>query len=301
MCVAEKEATMGRFHIIILIVIALLVGVFAVNMVSTGGFGMAPQGELRRVYYSNGGGMLGGFDSRELMIHNDGTGTLTTQSASWHGARTHICVYDVDAALVTRMRELINEYELWEAEKRPDSEFFAYDADTWRITLGFDGNTFSFNQNQELTAKDSEGVSAMLSLMGEMAAGEPVSDTLSPREVIMTLDGYTYTFLVEDSAAADNLCDMLPFDLEGRVVGSELVFELPGELDVSDCDEPETGGMGDLLYREDTGELMVALEEYEGEPGLYKLGEMEWPSVDRLLEADGETCSFYTYDYDEMF
>ena len=291
---------MGRFRIIILIVIAVLVGVFAVNMMSTGGIAMAPSGELRRVYYSSGGGMLGGFESRELMVHDDGTATLTTESASWYGARTQTCVYEVEADLVSRMRDLINEYELWEASIRPDSDLMVLDADTWHVTLGFDGNTFSFSQYQELTKREREGVSAMLKLMSEMAAGEPESDTLSPREVIMTMDGYTYTFLVNDSQAATDLCELCPMDLSADLVDGEFILPLPDALDVSDCAQAEGGGTGDLLYDPDAGALVIESEVYEAKDGYYLLGEMEWPSVDRLIEAGGFECYFYTNEYEEF-
>lgn len=292
---------MGKFRIIIFIVLAVLIAVFAVTRVYTGGVFMSPSGELRRVFYSNGGGMEGGFESRNLAIHDDGTATLTTQSASWHGARTQTCVYDVSADFVNRMRSLINDYQLWEASTRPESPYIALDADTWHVTLGFDGNTFDFNQNQELTKKDSEGVRAMLNLMSEMAAGEPVSDTLSPREVMMTFDGYTYTFLVNDSQAATDLCELCPIDLTAELVDDEFILLLPVELDVSDCAQAEGGGVGDLLYDPDAVSLVIETEAYEAKDGLYLLGEMEWPSVDRLLEAGGFEGYFYTNDYDEVY
>ena len=286
---------MGRFRIIVFIVLAAVIAVFAINLLRTGGLVMSPKGELRRVYYSNGGGMNGGFDSRELQIHDDGTATLTTEEASWHGARTHTCVYEVSADLVARMRELVDSYELYKAETRPDSPFFALDADTWHMTLGYEGNTFDFNENQELSSKESEGVREVLKLMGEMAAVDPVSDTLSPREVIMTVDGYTYTFLVNDSQAATDLCEMCPMDLTGELEGEEFFLALPDELDVGDCPQAEGGGRGDLLYDPDLGELRIETVDYEEQDGLYKLGEMEWPSLDRLIEAGGFECHFYTY------
>lgn len=296
-----KEVTMGRFRIIIFIVLAVLIGVFAVSQVSSGGIVVSPKSDLQSVYYSNGGGMLGGFESRRLEIHEDGTGTLTTEYASWHGARTRTCIYEVDADLVTRMCELIDEYELWEASTRPDSELIAYDADTWHISLDFENEDFSFNENQELTKKDREGVSALLGLMSEMTAGGAISDTLSPRKVMMSFDGYTYTFLVNDSQAATDLCDLCPMDLTASLVDDEFVLPLPGVLDVSDCPESEGGRTGDLLYNPDTDELVIESESYDAKDGYYLLGEMEWPSVDRLLEAGGFDCYFYANDYEEMY
>lgn len=286
---------MGRFRIIVFIVLAAVIAVFAINLLRTEGLVMSPQGDLRRVYYSNGGGMEGGFDSRELQIHDDGTATLTTEYASWHGARTRTCVYEVGAELVARMRKLVDDYELYKASERPDSQFFAYDADTWHITLGYEGNTYDFNENQELTREESEGVREMLKLFDEMSAVEPESDTLAPREVVMTVDGYTYTFLVNDSQAATDLCELCPMDLTGELEGEELFIALPDGLDVGDCEQAEGGGRGDLLYDPDLGELRIETVDYEEKDGLYKLGEMEWPSLDLLIEAGEFECHFYTY------
>lgn len=292
---------MGRFRIILFIVLAILIAVFAVTRVYTGGILMAPQGELKRVYYSNGGGMEGGFESRSLEIHDDGTATLTTQFASWYGARTRTCVYEVSADSVNRMRDLINEYKLWEASTRPDSEFIAYDADTWHISLDYENEDFGFSQNQELTKRDSEGVRALLSLMSEMTAGGAISDTLSPRKVMMSFDGYTYTFLVNDSQAATDLCGLCPMDLSADLVDGEFILLLPDALDVSDCAQAEGGGEGDLLYDPDAVALVIESEAYEAKDGYYLLGEMEWPSVDRLLEAGGFDAYFYTNDYEEVY
>lgn len=289
------EGGMGKFRIIIFIVVAILLAAFAIYQVREGGVSVYPQGALQYVRYSNGGGMTGGFSSKTLNIHEDGTGTLTTEYASWHGARTRTCVYEVSADLVARMRELVDSCELYKASDRPRSPFEVLDADTWSVTLDYGDQDYSFNEMQQLSRKENEGVSEMLNLFCEMEAVEPISDTLAPREVVMTVDGYTYTFQVNDSQAATDLCESLPLDLEGHADGSEIYVALPEGLDVGDCPEADAGSTGDLLYDPDTGELVIEGEAYEGKDGLYKLGEMESPYLDRLFESGDFGCYFYTY------
>ncbi|MBR3384532.1 MAG: hypothetical protein IKG69_04915 [Atopobiaceae bacterium] len=267
------------------------------------GCSKAPVEPLSRVYYSYGGGMLGGFSTVELVIHEDGSATLTTEEAAWHGDRITTRVYEVDAETVSRVRETVDGCRLWLASTRRDSGIQVLDGDTWHMTLRFGDESYSISQMQEISRAENEGVDAVLALLREACQTGPTSETLSPRKVMLaTSEGYTYTFLVNDSLAADGLCDLLPLEAVPEARGTELVIALPEPLDVSDAPlAPGDDAVGTLLYRASTGELVIECAGYEAEDGLYELGAMEWRYADGLLDAAGGECSVWTYDYENMY
>ena len=242
--------------------------------------------------------MMGYVDSRELVIGGDGTGTLTTEFTQSEFDRTQTRVYEVSAESVERVRELVDGSELYRATARPEADSLASDSGGWTITLDYGEKSFTFNDTQQLSEGEREAVDALLLEFDGMASGEPVSESLSPRKLILTFGGVTYTFLVDDTQAATDLLELCPMDLETRVYGAELDFVLPEALDVSDAPEVTAGEKGELLYRSDTRELVIKLDGFEAGSTLYGIGEITQTYYLDDLPEDREICHVHTYGSD---
>lgn len=282
------------------VVVILALAIAAVGAALYQASGRTPDGPVTRVRYSLGGGMMGGFSSRELVLNPDGSATYTTTSQAWHGDRETTRVYDVDPAAFDRARDVIVERRLVRASKRPMSDLVVYDADSWTLSFEIGGETFVLREFQELGRDDREGVDELLEVMSAAAdSGTLLSEELSPRKVALsTAEGYTYTFDVNDSQAATDLIEQLPQDVSFELRGDEVVIALPVPLDVGDAPPVTACEAGTLAYRVSTGELVIACDVLEAEDGLYELGATEAYLLQGLVERGAGEGSLWSLNSD---
>ncbi|MBQ6335110.1 MAG: hypothetical protein IJI46_08595 [Erysipelotrichaceae bacterium] len=100
---------------------------------------MDPQYEkLCSVNYYHGGGMEGSDHHRELKKNDDGSLTYTVTNRNFVGAIGVCKVYEIkDQDLFDTLEAYVKEYNLSVWDKLPEEEFFALDAPSTSLTLGF--------------------------------------------------------------------------------------------------------------------------------------------------------------------
>lgn len=282
---------------IIVVVIAAVLIILAV----AGGIYMIP-GLLANKKYENaqllscrssyGGDMNGSYRSIELRKISDTEAELIVEEQEAVWTRKETRKYPVNIAELDHVKQMVLEKHLPAAEKRPMSEFFAYDAGSSSFSCWFEnGESFSISSNQELKKKETEGVREVVAYLRSLASGEAVVE-VEPHEIrISTNEGYTLMFQMNECQATDDLIAWIETLDDAQVEisdysSNEKIFYPDVELDVSDCPLAESGEAGTLAYYAPWGDVVIFYDSFSPAAGLYELGK-----IDDLYETTREAIA----------
>lgn len=224
---------------------------------------------------STGGGMLGGHWSSYLRREKDGTATLTVASREYHSAREVSTVYQVDPAAFDHLAELVNEYGLYAASKRPMSEFQALDADTTRIAFSYSKGSFDISEEQSLTKKMSEGFREVQAYLASLANGEGVT-TVEPQTAMLYLkSGYTLQFIVEEEFDG-RMDEIFMEDREvSRYQESGIILCEGEKIDVTGAAPVDKAAAGAIVYNAETGSVIILYKDCEFGQEVYQVAQID--------------------------
>ena len=238
---------------------------------------------IKNIRYSSGGGMTGGGESSELGRQKDGTVTLSTRSREWHNTRETGMDYVVDESAFDRFAQIANDYNLLRASKRKDSDLIVYDAPSSSLSFTVmkeDGSydldaSFRISDRQELTDHEWEGFRAVATALAELASQSEGVEYLEPVTMTIVAAGVQHQFTLNDSAAALDLAERCPLEIDIRnLADNQKAFSLDEPLDTSDA-VPATGAVGSLCYFEPDNEVIFFYKDGEPADGLFELGHMD--------------------------
>lgn len=104
----------------------------------------------------------------------------------------------------------------------------------------------------------------------ETADGElPLSDMV----IRVTSQEHTATFQLYDTAAAEELYEQLPLELElSNFADAQWMFYPPEELNVTDAEVYRDGKKGELSYYEPWGDVFMLYEDFQSGDDMHRLG-----------------------------
>ena len=228
-----------------------------------------------RVY--TGGGMLGGYQETAISRNKDGSVTLTTRSKQEHSMREVTTVYKVDPEVLDHIRDLVVDYNLYGASKRPYGDEYVLDGDTTSIAFSFSTESFSISemQLQRSTAKMKAGFNEFVQYMHSLEKGEGVT-TVEPQSAMLYLkSGYTLHFVVEDvfDGRLDGILseewEVSPYRENGIVLHAGSAPDLTGAEPV------ESAPAGSIIYDPESGEIAVLYADYQSARPFYLLAGLE--------------------------
>lgn len=231
--------------------------------------------ELISCSVSTGGGMLGGHRHVSLAKDEVGAAVLTVREKQTHADREVTTVYNVDQQAFDRVREIVNEYNLYGASKRPRSGLEVLDGDTTTISFVYSQGDFSVPDDLALTPKMSKGYREFISYLDSLAAGEGIV-TVEPQQAALYLrSGYTLTFIVED--VFDGRMDGVfgdedtasAFEDCGKVLRTDV------SLDTSGAQPVQSADAGDIVYDIESGSIIVMYEGHDFGHGIYILARLD--------------------------
>ncbi len=245
----------GKSLFTLFMILLLAGGVFAMRSV----IGGSKYGNdvLERCSTSTGGGMTGGSRSATLKRDGDGGAVLEVREREWHGAREFTTVYRVDPAAFDRIAEMVNEYDLYAASRRPRSNVVVLDGDTTSVSFDYSKGDFYVYDGLSLTRKMSEGFDRVVAYLYSLAEGEGTV-TVEPQIARLYLkNGYTLRFTVENvfdgrlEEALGEECGTSRFGDFGIAVGRGEV------LDVSGAQPTGEVSAGDIVYDPESGRIVL--------------------------------------------
>lgn len=245
--------------------------------------------------YSRGGGMLGGHWSVYLRKDKSGGATLTVEEQDTHNSRKETTVYSVQVSALDELKNIILEYDLYGASKRPYSPIQALDADTDHYSCDFEKSDFSISGEQMFSKRHGEGLTKLRQYLYSLATGEGTR-TIEPHELRFSLDGYTITYLMEEGQAAEDVVDLndryelTPYEESGRSV------KLPQKISVEGLKQAEKLEKGTIVYYEPEDSLILVYADGEAREGMYYLGRLEY-CYESTLKLISESVSGYMSRY----
>ena len=249
------------------------------------------QAELVSCTFWTGGGMAGGHRGYDLYAEH----LIVSEQEMWNSREVHT-KYPVEPSALAHAKELMLQYRLDLASERPLSEDQMLDGDTSHLSFLFsDGTDFSVNSEQDLTDMESEGFWAMQAYLKSLAAGEGEAE-LEPMKLAWSLDGYTFTFLLNESVAAHTLIQCFSEAALENYGENGKCFPLDEAPDISDCPLAESGEAGVLAYDASRRYAVVFFAPFTPEPGLYALGTLRDPhdwKLETIRELGPGPYSFY--------
>lgn len=245
--------------------------------------GQVEPGRIRSVSYTSGGGMTGGGVSSELRRNGDGTATLSTRERAWHNTRETGMDYVIGEEAFGIFASIANEYDLPRASRRRMSDLIALDAPTSSVSYvveddegGYDVKaSFSIGSEQELTAREREGFNAVAQALSELARESEGVPYAEPLELTVVSGGVQHHFVLNESAAAEELASRCPLEAVVESQGEgERVLRLDEPIDVSEA-TPATGKAGTLCYSEPQGCIVILTDDAGPHEGLFELGRVQ--------------------------
>ena len=224
---------------------------------------------------STGGGMLGGYSSSSLKIEDGGRASLTVKRRETHSDREVTTVYDVDPEALRRVSEMVNEYGLYAASRRPYSKIQVLDGDSTTLSFDYSKGRFTISDNQVLSGKMSEGVREVISFLSSLAAGEGI-ESLEPQTAWLYLkSGYTLRFFV--CGAFDGRLNGI-LDLEHEVSGfADTGIVLCEGLmpDLSGAEPAGEAKAGNIVYDPGSGKIILLYKDFAFDQPVYLLAELD--------------------------
>lgn len=143
------------------------------------------------------------------------------------------------------------------------------------------------SQNESQTDTPSEAPADAAN--GELAMSDMV--------IRITSQEYTATFQMYDTAAAEELYEQLPLELElSNFADAQWMFYPPEELNVTDEEIYRDGKKGELSYYEPWGDVFMLYEDFQSGDNMHRLGvclsgidEIEHMSGNVSIEKEEET------------
>ena len=246
---------------------------------------------LKSCSVSTGGGMLGGSRSVSLTREKDGSAVLRISERETHADREITTQYSVDAAALDRVREMVCQYDLYSASKRPYSKIRALDADTTSISFDFAKDYFRVSEEQVLSEKMREGFREVMRYLESLAVGEGTT-TKEPQTAVLYLrSGYTLQFIVED-AFDGRLDDILS---EERAVSgfgdSGIVIAQDVQPDVTGASSENDAAAGTIVYDPASRQIIIMYTDYTFADPVYRLATLDGytdSACPLIAEMEGE-------------
>ena len=231
--------------------------------------------ELRSCSVSTGGGMLGGCSQASLRINKDGSATYAVSQKETHADREVTTVYSADPHALERVREIVNEYDLYAASKRKYSDMQVMDGETTSISFTYSTGSFRISENQILSAKMREGFREFISYMNSLAQGEGVTTVEAQTATLYLRSGYTLRFIVED-VFDGRLDGILSEEREVSSFGeSGIILRAADSLDVSGAEPVQSAGAGTIVYDGGSGGIIILYKDYDFGHGVYILARLD--------------------------
>ena len=122
--------------------------------------------------------------------------------------------------------------------------------------------------------KDMKRILIILLLLGLLLSVSAAAEEQPEAMRIHVTDGTNeVVFQLNDSSAAQSLCEQLPLELDVENYGSnEKIFYPPEQLNTENVIEGE-GEKGTLAYFSPWGDVVMYYDSFDAYPGLYILGE----------------------------
>ena len=231
--------------------------------------------ELESCEVSTGGGMLGGSSSVRLSKGEDGSVVLLVREKETHADREITTVYQASEAALAHVRELVNDYDLYRASKRPLSKMRALDADTTSIWFDFASGYFRVSEEQVLSSKMRDGFRHVADYLSSLAVGEGVTTKEAQRAVLYLKSGYTLQFVVED-AFDSKLDSILNEEHETAKFKDCGIVLCKGETPDTSAAEPVgSAKAGDIVFSPEDERILVLYADTTFESPVYVLARLD--------------------------
>lgn len=200
---------------------------------------------------------------------------LTVTSREYHSAREVTTVYQVDPEAFDHLAELVNEYDLYAASKRPKSKIEVLDGDTTRVSFSYSKGSFDIADYQVLNKKMSEGFREVQVYLASLANGKGVT-TVEPQTAMLYLkSGYTLQFFVEEEFDG-RMDEIFTEDREvSRYLESGIVLCEGKEIDVTGAAPVDKAAAGAIVYNAETGSVIILYKDCEFGQEVYQVAHID--------------------------
>ncbi len=230
--------------------------------------------EMKACSVSSGGGMMGGYSRSSLKRDGAGGAVLTVSKKETHASREVTTVYRVDPAVFDRLREIVNQYDLYRASKRPYSKVQVMDGETTSLSFDYEKGYFSISENQVLSSGMKEGFRETERFLYSLAQGEGERSVEPQTAMLYLRSGYTLQFSVQD-AFDGKLEGILDEDHETEKTDAGILFAVVNDLDCTDAQPAETGAAGTIVYEPESGRIIILYEDHDFGSPVYVLAGLE--------------------------
>ena len=232
-------------------------------------------GTLEACSVSTGGGMLGGHWGAYLRMDGEGNVALQIKERKTHADRERTTEYRVDPAAFDRIKEMVREYHLYAASRRPRSKMVVLDGDTTTLSFDYEKGDFSISDDQILSAKMREGFRAVRTYLYSLGEGEGVV-SLEPQTAILYLkSGYTLQFIVAD-AFDGKLEGVLDEEREvSRFAESGIMLCTGVSVDVSGAQPDPQGEACCIVYDAESDSVIILYDDFDFGHPVYTLARLD--------------------------
>lgn len=231
--------------------------------------------ELMSCRVDTSGGMLGGVRNVTLTTDEDGGAVLRVSEKETHADRLITTQYRVSAEAFGRVRDMVSQYNLYGASKRPRSRIRVLDAATTSISFSFSKGDFRVSEDQVLSGKMRQGFREVIDYLTSLAVGEGTVSKEPQRAVLYLRSGYTLQFVVED-VMDGRLDDILSEEREtsafgdfGIVLASDVQPDVSGALSTSDAEA------GTIVYDPETEQILILYADHTFDQPVFRLAVLD--------------------------
>lgn len=255
------------------IIIVLIGGVLLMGVIDSVLF---KNRELIEVSYSSSGDMIGSYYSANLKKIDDSSASLIIKSSPNHSTPITTTEYTLDTGGLDELKKMILEGNMIRASKAPLSPLIAYDAATCSISFRFDnGESFMVSDNQTLSKEQATCFREIKTFLYSLTEGKTGITSVEPHELAFSFDGYTYTFLIDQSVTEEQILQLAGTYEFKKYGNNEFIYYPSEKLDVTNLKPAEDGSAGTLAYYEPWGNVVLFYDDFSATSGLYYLGTIE--------------------------
>lgn len=240
---------------------------------------------------STGGGMLGGHRSVELRKQRDGSVTLTVSEQETHADRERTVTYPASEEALAHVKELVRQYDLYGASKKPYSEFRVLDGDTTSVSFSFESDDFRVSEEQVLSRNMRTGFRAVIQYLNSLAVGEGVESIEPQRGLLYLKSGYTLQFVVAD-AFDGKLDEILSEEREVSAFFDAGILLADGvQLDCDAAEPTQKAYRGTIVYDPQGRQIIVFYTDYLFDHDVYELASLDGyldSACPLIAEMEGE-------------
>lgn len=232
---------------------------------------------LTHAQYSYGGGMEGDSSGVSLTVISEDEVIVHTWQQKAHYTRRREKKYRLSSYVLEGLDQIIRKYRLDRIPEMGYEQWEILDGSTGSYSFEYgNGLRVSYSSTLDMSSFHSEGSQEFVKYLYSLADGEPYEETLSPRQLRLSVGGYSLIYNLDDSYLADQLITQLPLTVNIEPYSdNEMIFYPPEKLDCEGA-QPASGGAGILAYYEPWGDVVMFTGDFAEAPGLYRLGEVEY-------------------------